>query len=100
VITAFQAVQLTVLGARSDSNRILKAICEAAAAEDDFCYVMIPSRREDELPLGEENDQIRAYIEHWKIKFSSAGLSESVDSGLEMRGLTIIDLKDAIQRHV
>jgi len=53
-----------------------------------------------ELPLGEENDQIRAYIGPRKIRFSSAGLSESVDSGLEMRGLTIIDLKDAIQRHV
>ena len=49
MITAFQAAQLTVLGAASDSNRILRASCEAAAAEDDFCYVQIPSRREDEL---------------------------------------------------
>lgn len=50
-----------------------------------------------ELPLGEDNDEVRVYITRTQVRFSHAGFTESVDSGLDMRGLTVIDLKEAIQ---
>jgi hypothetical protein len=50
-----------------------------------------------ELPVGDESDEVRVYITRTQIRFSHASYTESVDSGLDMRGLTVPELQAAIQ---
>lgn len=50
-----------------------------------------------ELPAGEDGDDVRAYFKRQALYFSRMYLTEGRSSGLDIRGLSITDLAQAMR---